>query len=144
MNAIYYSRKIWLGIKFGSLVVYIPTAKLKSAKNFLLAYICIVIPYRTAKFKSTNIFPIAILGSTTKFNYRQYFRLYIRYVLDLLTFPSSLSPGAVEQLPLLPHGAGGLCQERDRRWLCQPQPAKHDETEGGCGQAADVWDRHAL
>jgi hypothetical protein len=32
------------------------------------------IPYRTAKFKSANI--RAILGSTAKFNYRQYFRLY--------------------------------------------------------------------
>ena len=27
-----YSRKIWQGIKFGSLAVYITTAKLKSAK----------------------------------------------------------------------------------------------------------------
>ena len=31
------------------------------------------IPYRTAKF---NILEIAILCSTAKFNYRQYFRLY--------------------------------------------------------------------
>ena len=34
------------------------------------------IPYRTAKVKSTNILSIAILGSTAKFNSRQYFRLY--------------------------------------------------------------------
>ena len=34
------------------------------------------IPYRTAKFKSTNILAIAILGSTAKFNSRQYFWLY--------------------------------------------------------------------
>ena len=34
------------------------------------------IPYRTAKFKSANILAIAILGSTAKFNARQYFRLY--------------------------------------------------------------------
>ena len=34
------------------------------------------IPYRTAKFKSGNILAIAILGSTAKFNARQYFRLY--------------------------------------------------------------------
>ena len=34
------------------------------------------IPYRTAKFKSANIRAIEILGSTAKFNSRQYFRLY--------------------------------------------------------------------
>ena len=34
------------------------------------------IPYRTAKFKSANILAIVILGSTAKFNSRQYFRLY--------------------------------------------------------------------
>ena len=44
--------------------------------NFLLAYICMAIPYQTTKFKSANILAIAILGSTTKFNSRQYFRLY--------------------------------------------------------------------
>ena len=31
---ILYSRKIWQGIKFGGLAVYITTAKLKSAKIF--------------------------------------------------------------------------------------------------------------
>ena len=30
------------------------------------------IPYRTTKFKSANILAIAILGSTAKFNSRQY------------------------------------------------------------------------
>ena len=35
-----------------------------------------VIPYRTTKFKSTNIHAIVILGSTAKFNCRQYFQLY--------------------------------------------------------------------
>ena len=44
--------------------------------NFLLAYIRMEIPYQTATFKPANILPIAILGSTTKFNFRQYFRLY--------------------------------------------------------------------
>ena len=36
------------------------------------------IPYRTAKFKSANniMLSIAILSSTAKFNFRQYFRLY--------------------------------------------------------------------
>ena len=34
------------------------------------------IPYRTTKFKAANILAIAILGSTAKFNPRQYFRLY--------------------------------------------------------------------
>ena len=32
--------------------------------------------YQTAKFKSANILAIVILGSTAKFNSRQYFRLY--------------------------------------------------------------------
>ena len=67
-----YIRKIWRGIKFGGLAVYITNAKL----NFLLAYIRMAILYRTAKFKSANILPIAILGSTAKFNSGQYFRLY--------------------------------------------------------------------
>ena len=41
------------------------------------------IPYRIAKFKSANILAIAILGSTAKFNSRQYFRLYgIMYIAD--------------------------------------------------------------
>ena len=44
--------------------------------NFLLAYIHMAILYRTAKFKSANILAVAILGSTTKFNSRQYFQLY--------------------------------------------------------------------
>ena len=54
------------------------TAKLKSAKisyshNYIIS---MAIPYQTAKFKSANILTIAILGSTVKFNSRQYFRLY--------------------------------------------------------------------
>ena len=44
--------------KFGGLAVYITTAK----------------------FKSANILAIAILGSTAKFNSRQYFRLYSIWV----------------------------------------------------------------
>ena len=32
--------------------------------------------YQTIKFKSANIFAMAILGLTIKFNSRQYFRLY--------------------------------------------------------------------
>ena len=34
------------------------------------------IPYRTAKFKSANIFAMAIWGPTAKFNSHQYFQLY--------------------------------------------------------------------
>ena len=54
---------IWRGIKFGGLAVYIT----KIRQNFLLAYI-----------RNPPIFLqyIAILGSTAKFNARQYFRLY--------------------------------------------------------------------
>ena len=58
-----YSRKIWRGIKFGGLAVYITTTKLKSAKISYL-HICMEIPYQTTKFKSANILAIAILGST--------------------------------------------------------------------------------
>ena len=65
-----YIRKIWRGIKFGG------WRSIKIHQNFLLAYIRMAILYRTAKFKSANILPIAILGSTAKFNSGQYFRLY--------------------------------------------------------------------
>ena len=74
--SILYSRKIWRGIKiwrFGGLYYY---RQIKIRQNFLLAYIRMAILYRIAKFKSANILAIAILGSTTKFNARQYFRLY--------------------------------------------------------------------
>ena len=71
-----YSRKIWRGIKFGGLAVYYYNRQIKIRQNFLLAYIRMAILYRTAKFKSANILSIAILGSTAKFNARQYFRLY--------------------------------------------------------------------
>ena len=71
-----YSRKIWRGIKFGGLAVYYYNRQIKIRQNFLLIYIRMAIPYRTAKFKSANILSIAILGSTAKFNARQYFRLY--------------------------------------------------------------------
>ena len=61
-----YSRKIWRGIKFGGLAVYYYNRQIKIRQNFLLAYIRMAIPYRTAKFKSANILSIAILGSTAK------------------------------------------------------------------------------
>ena len=44
------------------------------------------IPYQTAKFKSTNILAITILGSTAKFNSYQYFWL---YGIHVCTFPVS-------------------------------------------------------
>ena len=54
-------------------MVYYYNCQIKMRQNFLLAYICMAIPYRTAK---VNILAIAILGSTAKFNSCQYFRLY--------------------------------------------------------------------
>ena len=72
---ILYSRKIWWGIKFGNLTVYITTAKLKSAKIFYLHIYVWRSRTQTAKFKSANILAMAILGSTTKLNSRQYFWL---------------------------------------------------------------------
>ena len=73
-----YSRKIWRGIKFGGLAVLhvYYNRQIKIRQIFLLAYIRMAIPYRTAKFKSANTLIIAILGSTTNFNSRQYFWLY--------------------------------------------------------------------
>ena len=68
--------------KFGGLAVYYYNRQIKIRQNFLLAYICMAIPYRTAKFKSANILSIAILGSTAKFNARQYFWLYGMLILS--------------------------------------------------------------
>ena len=78
-----YSSKIWRGIKFGGLAVYYYNCQIKIRQHFLLAYIHMAIPYRTAKFKSANILSIAILGSTAKFNARQYFRLYGMLLIPL-------------------------------------------------------------
>ena len=74
-SVLLYSWRIWWAIKFGGLVVCY-NRQIKIRQNFLLAYIRMVIPYRTAKFKSTNILTIAILGSTAKFNSRHYLWLY--------------------------------------------------------------------
>ena len=71
-----YSRKIWRGIKFGGLVVCSSNCQIKIRQNFLLAYICMAIPYRTANFKSANKFAMAIWEPTAKFNSHQYFWLY--------------------------------------------------------------------
>ena len=73
---ILYSRKIWQRIKFGSLVVCLCNRQIKIHQNFLLAYICMEIPYRTAKLKFANIFVHAGWGQSAKFNSRQFFRLY--------------------------------------------------------------------
>ena len=72
-----YSRKIWWGIKFGDLAVYVITVKLKFAK-ISYSHICV---WRSCTEPPNlnplyNILAIAILGSTAKFNSRQYFRLY--------------------------------------------------------------------
>ena len=71
-----YSQKIWWGIKiwwFGGLSC---NRQIKIRQYFILAYIHMAIPYRTTKFKSANIFTMAIWGPTAKFNSRQYFWLY--------------------------------------------------------------------
>ena len=71
-----YSRRIWQVIKFGGLAVYLCNCQIKIRQYFILAYIHMAIPYRTAKFKPTNMFAMAIWDPTAKFNSRQYFRLY--------------------------------------------------------------------
>ena len=91
-----YSRKIWRGIKFGGLAVYLCNRQIKMRQYFILAYIHVAIPYRTAKFKSANIFAIAIWGPTAKFNSRQYFRLYGSLCLSLYVC-KGIIPGKPEQ-----------------------------------------------
>ena len=78
-----YSRKIW---QFGGLYY---NRQIKICQNFLLAYIHMAIPYRTSKFKSANILAIVILGSTAKFNSRQYFQLYGIYLFLFSSTPES-------------------------------------------------------
>ena len=58
-----YSQKIWWGINFGGPPC---NSQFKICQNILLAYIHMVIPYRTAKFKSANILAMVILGPTAK------------------------------------------------------------------------------
>ena len=53
------------------------------------------IPYQTAKFKSANIFTMAILGPTTEFNSRQYFWLYSKPSFTLF----SNFQGAIKHCP---------------------------------------------
>ena len=55
--------KILWGIKFGGWPSARATAKISYLHN-----ICMAIPYQTAKFKSTNMFAMAIWEPTTKFN----------------------------------------------------------------------------
>ena len=82
-----------------------PGLCVKIRQNFLLAYICMAIPYGTAKFKSANILVITIWGSTAKFNSRQYFRLYGIYTSNrknsLCLFIFSLSPSLPSDLRML-------------------------------------------
>ena len=75
-TTITYSQKIWRGIKFGGLAVRAYKRQIKVRQYFLHAYIRIAIPYRTAKFKSANIFARADSRRFAKFNSLQIFRLY--------------------------------------------------------------------
>ena len=105
---IWYSRKVWWGIKSGSLVVYPATTKLKSTNiSYLHIIIRMAIPYQIAKFKSANIFPMAILGPTAKFNSRQCFRLYGTYLSHPLPHCIWLY-GVQPECPL--EGGWNLCQ----------------------------------
>ena len=66
-NSPVYSMHYCIAGKFGGLAVYLCNRKINIRQYFLLAYIRIAIHYRTAKFKSANIFSM-----TTKFNYHQW------------------------------------------------------------------------
>ena len=74
MGAIYYRQKIWQGIKFDNLQVYLGNDQnqLESTNSsYLYRYICMVMLYRTAKFN------IKFWAHTaTNFNSHQYFQLY--------------------------------------------------------------------
>ena len=82
-----YSRKIWRGIKFGGLVVRAYNRQIKVRQYFLHAYIRMAIPYRTAKFKSANIFARADSMRSAKFNSRQIFRLYGTFLCKRINRP---------------------------------------------------------
>ena len=86
MYTVPYSWKIWRGIKFGDLAIYY-NCQIKICQNFLLTYICMAIPYWIAKFKSASI---TILGSTTKFNSCQCFRLYSMINLSVISYSAPL------------------------------------------------------
>ena len=83
-NYIPYSRKIWWGIKFGGVVVYHCNCQIEIRQCFMLTYIHMAIPYRTAKFKSTDSFIVAIWGPTAKFNSRLYFWLCDNYTIGIV------------------------------------------------------------
>ena len=68
--------KFWRGIKFGGLAVHAYKYQIKVRQYFLHAYIRMVIPYRTTKFNSANIFAQADSRQSAKFNFHQIFRLY--------------------------------------------------------------------
>ena len=88
LSNIPYSWKIWRGNKFGGLAVYITTAKLKFVKiSYSHIILCMAILYQTAKFKSTNILGIAILGSIAKFNSYQYFQLFVIIIVQKMSVP---------------------------------------------------------
>ncbi len=54
--------------KFGTLVVCLGNRRIKIHQNFLLAYICMVMPYRTVKFSSHQHFQLYCVT----INFRQY------------------------------------------------------------------------
>ena len=61
-------------------------AKLKSTKiSSVRAYVCMAIPYQTAKLKSANIIVMPVWEQTAKFNSRQYFWLYGTLFLTCIT-----------------------------------------------------------
>ena len=53
-----YSRKIWRGIKFGSLAICLCNCQIKICQFFMLTYIRMAIPYQTAKFNSCQYFQL--------------------------------------------------------------------------------------
>ena len=63
------------------------------------------IPYRTAKFKSANIFAMAIWGPTAKFNSHQYFQLcsILEYIYHIFIHYDAFT-GITRPFPSLKNG----------------------------------------
>ena len=120
-----YSLKIWWGIQFGGLAVCLATTKLNLPIFFYLHIICMVIPYRTTKFKSANIFTMAILSPTAKLNIFGYTVFHLKYSPCSSTMPTmalvtqcttnqvssnSFLSTVVIQSSLVPLSSCGRCQ----------------------------------
>ena len=74
--------------------------QVKIRQYFLITYtihVRMAIPYRAAKFRSTNAIAIAILGPTTEFDSRQIFRLCCITVYVCASYAPLLLPAFISR-----------------------------------------------